>query len=272
MDKKGFKAEIDFQEAYQKKAKALGINQNPDAPNHFYDYRGAYAKHGPSFGTALDPGSGEVHFPSEFKHENHPNLIVDGVNTKTGHLAKKPEERKKGGPVKKGKPYVVGEEGPEIFIPKQDGKIDPNKKKPGGKMPAKSKSQQRLMGMARGIQTGEMAPSKSPAAAQVAKTMEPGDVEDFASTKHAGLPEKKGKRTRKAKKPKAKRARKAPAGMPSAAGAMPPDMGAMAPPPPPGGAPPATMKRPPGARSPRSAPPATMGSVLNGLKAKRKVR
>ena len=38
-------------------------------------------------------------------------------------------ERKKGGPVKKGKQYLVGEEGPEVFVPKQSGKIKPNKKK-----------------------------------------------------------------------------------------------------------------------------------------------
>jgi len=37
-------------------------------------------------------------------------------------------ERKKGGPVKKGKGYMVGEKGPEIFVPKKDGIIIPNKK------------------------------------------------------------------------------------------------------------------------------------------------
>lgn len=39
------------------------------------------------------------------------------------------EERKKGGPVKKGKKYIVGEKGPEVFVPKKDGKIIPNKGK-----------------------------------------------------------------------------------------------------------------------------------------------
>ena len=38
-----------------------------------------------------------------------------------------PPGRKKGGPVKKGKKYVVGEKGPEIFVPKKSGKIIPNK-------------------------------------------------------------------------------------------------------------------------------------------------
>ena len=38
------------------------------------------------------------------------------------------EPRRKGGPVKKGKKYIVGEKGPEIFKPKKDSKIIPNKK------------------------------------------------------------------------------------------------------------------------------------------------
>ena len=33
------------------------------------------------------------------------------------------EARKRGGPVKKGKKYIVGEKGPELFIPKKIGKI-----------------------------------------------------------------------------------------------------------------------------------------------------
>jgi len=36
-------------------------------------------------------------------------------------------ERAEGGEVKKGKPYIVGEEGKEVFVPKQDGVIIPNK-------------------------------------------------------------------------------------------------------------------------------------------------
>ena len=37
--------------------------------------------------------------------------------------------RGKGGPVKKGKKYIVGEKGPEIFVPKKSGHIVPNKGK-----------------------------------------------------------------------------------------------------------------------------------------------
>ena len=56
---------------------------------------------------------------------------------------------------------------------------------------AKSKEQQRLFGMAHAIQKGELSPSKvGGAAKKIAKTVDPEDVEDFASTKHKGLPEK----------------------------------------------------------------------------------
>ena len=56
---------------------------------------------------------------------------------------------------------------------------------------AKSKSQQRFMGMVRATQKGEKPTSAK--VAKVAKSMKKKDVEDFASTKHKGLPEKKRK-------------------------------------------------------------------------------
>jgi phage-related minor tail protein len=34
--------------------------------------------------------------------------------------------RAKGGPVRAGRPYLVGEEGPEIIVPKQSGMVVPN--------------------------------------------------------------------------------------------------------------------------------------------------
>jgi len=37
-----------------------------------------------------------------------------------------PIPRRKGGPVTAGKPYIVGEEGPEIIVPEQDGNVIPN--------------------------------------------------------------------------------------------------------------------------------------------------
>lgn len=57
---------------------------------------------------------------------------------------------------------------------------------------AVSKKQQKFMGMVHATQKGEKAPSKE--VAKVAKTMKKGDAEDFASTKHKGLPEKKVKK------------------------------------------------------------------------------
>ena len=57
-------------------------------------------------------------------------------------------------------------------------------------MPAKSKKQRRMMGMAQAIQQGEMPAAKSPAAAGIASSMNPGDLPDFASTPEAGLPER----------------------------------------------------------------------------------
>jgi hypothetical protein len=54
---------------------------------------------------------------------------------------------------------------------------------------AVSKKQQKFMGMVHAAQKGEKPASKE--VAKVAKTMKKGDAEDFASTKHKGLPEKK---------------------------------------------------------------------------------
>ena len=54
---------------------------------------------------------------------------------------------------------------------------------------AVSKKQQKFMGMVHATQKGEKAPSKE--VAKVAKGMGKKDAEDFAATKHKGLPEKK---------------------------------------------------------------------------------
>jgi hypothetical protein len=58
-------------------------------------------------------------------------------------------------------------------------------------MPATSQQQQKLMGIVHALQTGDMKPSKaSGKAKEMAKSMKKGDVTDFASTKHKGLPKK----------------------------------------------------------------------------------
>jgi hypothetical protein len=67
---------------------------------------------------------------------------------------------------------------------------------------AVSKKQQRFMGMVHATQKGEKAPSKE--VGKVAKTMGKKDAEDFASTKHKGLPEKKKPEVKKDDTPKKK--------------------------------------------------------------------
>ena len=58
---------------------------------------------------------------------------------------------------------------------------------------AVSRQQQKFMGMAHAMQKGEKIKGASPELKKVAKTMKKGDVEDFAKTKHKGLPDKKKK-------------------------------------------------------------------------------
>jgi hypothetical protein len=54
-----------------------------------------------------------------------------------------------------------------------------------------SKKQQKFMGMVHAVQKGELSPDKVGGdVADTAKSMKPKDAEDFASTKHKGLPEK----------------------------------------------------------------------------------
>ncbi|SVB06542.1 uncharacterized protein METZ01_LOCUS159396, partial [marine metagenome] len=75
-------------------------------------------------------------------------------------------------------------------------------------MPAKSKAQQRFMGMVHAAQKGEKPASAK--VAKVAKRMKKKDAEDYASTKHTGKPEKvkteykkfRGKMTYGSSKPK----------------------------------------------------------------------
>ncbi len=55
-------------------------------------------------------------------------------------------------------------------------------------MPSKSKSQQRFFGVVKAMQKGDI-PKKGDAG-KAAKSMTKKDVDDFASTKHKGKPEK----------------------------------------------------------------------------------
>ncbi len=69
-------AEPEFQRWYQGHAATLGLNSDPDDPQHFYDYRRAFAA-----GAGPDPAG---HWPSQFKLAGHPNRYVGGIDTITG--------------------------------------------------------------------------------------------------------------------------------------------------------------------------------------------
>ena len=57
-------------------------------------------------------------------------------------------------------------------------------------MPAKSKAQQRYLGMVHAVQTGKLSPdSVSKSIRETAKTMDKQDAGDFARTSHKDLPE-----------------------------------------------------------------------------------
>ena len=73
--------EATFQQWYADWAARAGINPDPDNPEHQYDYRAAW-KAGAE--PQIDPTDQRYHWPSEFKADDHPNRVVDGVDTKTG--------------------------------------------------------------------------------------------------------------------------------------------------------------------------------------------
>lgn len=66
-----------FDQWYSDVSKKTGLNANPDDPQHYYDYRSAFRD------GVRGPGP-DGHWPSKYKLEGHPRMIVDGVNTKTG--------------------------------------------------------------------------------------------------------------------------------------------------------------------------------------------
>lgn len=74
-----------FQQWYSKMARLTGINPNPDDPEHYYDYRSAYRA---GAVPQISPEDNRYHWPSAFKREGHPRLILEGINTKTGERAR----------------------------------------------------------------------------------------------------------------------------------------------------------------------------------------
>ena len=75
-DNVGLMEELEFQQWYQIWASRLGLNRDPDDPQHFYDYRSA-------FKAGAQPDA-MGHWPSQFKMEGHPRLILNGIDTRTG--------------------------------------------------------------------------------------------------------------------------------------------------------------------------------------------
>lgn len=80
-EEKTFRQWYDTKRELVKMITGFSLDPNPDAPQHYYDYRNAYrAGAGPN-------ASG--HWPSRFKTEGHPRLIINGINTKTGRPVRK---------------------------------------------------------------------------------------------------------------------------------------------------------------------------------------
>jgi len=77
--------EAAFRTWYLRYATALGLNPNPDDPRHFYDWRAAYAA-----GAKPDETG---HWPSKFKLEGHPRLILNGIDTRTGKAVTVPKKK-----------------------------------------------------------------------------------------------------------------------------------------------------------------------------------
>ena len=75
---------VGFRRWYAARSRQLGLDPNPDNPLHFYDYRAAFRA---GADAQVIPEDGLAHFPSEFKKIGHPNLIVDGRDTRTGEIA-----------------------------------------------------------------------------------------------------------------------------------------------------------------------------------------
>lgn len=66
--------ELKFRSWYVPLAMKLGINPNPDDPNHHYDNRAFYSAM--MRGEATSPDKPGGHFPSTFKTEGHPRTYL----------------------------------------------------------------------------------------------------------------------------------------------------------------------------------------------------
>lgn len=69
------KSDPEFMGWYGPLSKKLGIDADPDAPEHYYDYRGFYDAM--KRGEAVSPDQPGGHFPSTYKTEGHPRTYLD---------------------------------------------------------------------------------------------------------------------------------------------------------------------------------------------------
>lgn len=74
--------ENQFQDWYKNRATMLGLDLNPNNPEHHYDYRRAYE-------SGIEPDLVSRHWSSAFKLADHPNRYLDGEDTITGLQIKK---------------------------------------------------------------------------------------------------------------------------------------------------------------------------------------
>ena len=65
-----------FRNWYSGMSKQYDLDPDPDAPQQYYDYRAAYRA-----GAKPDQSG---HWPSDYKKEGHPNLVVGGFHVQTG--------------------------------------------------------------------------------------------------------------------------------------------------------------------------------------------
>ncbi|GAH83528.1 unnamed protein product, partial [marine sediment metagenome] len=70
--------EIEFQADYAVWAKTLGLFPDPDAIEHYYDYRGFWEAWKKGFTDMREDVLGEMHFPSEWKLPLHPTWQFKG--------------------------------------------------------------------------------------------------------------------------------------------------------------------------------------------------
>lgn len=68
-----------FRRWYADRAARLKLSADPDDPQHFFDYRAAFRE-----GAEPDQSG---HWPSKYKREGHPRLVIDGIDTRTGKPA-----------------------------------------------------------------------------------------------------------------------------------------------------------------------------------------